>query len=368
MTTDIEFMKVALQLAKKGQGKTSPNPCVGAVVVSDGQIVGKGYHEKAGMPHAEVNAIADAGELTRGATIYVTLEPCNHTGRTPPCTQAILNAGISKVVVGMLDPNPLVQGGGCRFLEENGVDVTSGVLDHECQAINYPFIKHITKGLPWTVMKAGMSLDAKITYIKGQGGKITGAKSATVTHQLRNSCDAILIGVETALIDNPSLTTRLEDEQTQDPIRIILDTNLRLSPVSNLLQQKSDAPTWIFCGQEASEENEQVLKDAGAVIYRVPYNKNMIDLSAVLAKLGALNVTSVLIEGGAKIHATMLQQNLIDEVYLFTAPFFIGDNGTPLLSGYEPENSGLPHIRQIETQQLGEDTLIHGFLSDLPFS
>lgn len=360
-------MRLALQLAGKGQGRTSPNPCVGAVIVLGNQVVGTGYHQKAGTPHAEVHALADAGEKTAGSTLYVTLEPCNHTGRTPPCTEAILHAGVTRVVVGMRDPNPTVAGGGCGFLAAKGIDVESGVLEDECRAINRPFIKHITSGLPWVVMKAGMSLDAKISYKKGQGGKITGSRSCQLTHKLRNSLDAILIGVETAIVDNPSLTARVNEEGVaRDPLRVILDTHLRLPVAASLLHQESDSPTWIFCGPDATPINEQKLAGAGAVIHRVPVDQsNQLDLQAVLKVLGSSNITSVLVEGGAKIHSSMLQQNLVDEVYLFIAPFFIGQQGTPLLSGLgHPENKTGCRLQQVEVRQLGDDTMIHGILTD----
>ena len=245
-------MQLAIDLAKKGQWKTSPNPCVGAVIVKNDKIIGRGYHKKAGTPHAEVNAIADAGDLAAEATIYVTLEPCNHTGRTPPCTQAILKAGITRVVVGMADPNPSVEGNGSSFLLSRGLQVETGVLEEECIKLNHPFIKHSTTGLPWVVMKAGMSLDGKITYRKGHGGKITGSEAGLFTHELRNSLDAILVGIGTAIIDNPSLTTRLpDDEHGRDPVRVILDTHLRFPEKMKMLRQKSTAPTWIFCGPDA---------------------------------------------------------------------------------------------------------------------
>ena len=266
---DVNFMRLALKEAKKGLGRTSPNPCVGAVIVQDDSLVGRGYHRKAGTLHAEVNAIADAGHAARGATMYVTLEPCNHTGRTPPCTKAVIDAGISRVVVGMSDPNPGVSGGGCAFLKSRGITVDIGILERECRAINRPFIKHCVTGLPWMVMKAGMSMDGRITRQRGSGGQITGEQSRLFTHRLRDTFDAILIGIETARIDDPSLTTRLPDGKGRDPLRIILDTSLNLDPQAKMLHQGSSAPTWIFCGPEASPEREQNLSRAEVVVHRV---------------------------------------------------------------------------------------------------
>ena len=358
-------MRLALQEARKGLGRTSPNPCVGSVIVQGDTLVGRGYHRKAGTPHAEVNAIADAGHAARGATMYVTLEPCNHTGRTPPCTRAVLDAGIVRVVVGMPDPNPSVAGGGCLFLESQGVTVETGVLEQECRAINRPFVKHSTTGLPWIVMKAGMSLDAKISHQRGLGGPITGEQSRLLTHRLRDSLDAILIGVGTAFIDDPSLTTRLPGDRGRDPLRVILDTSLRLDLQAKLLRQESAAPTWIFCGPEASPERERNLKQAGAVVHRVAQNeRGRLDLHEVLTVLGQADINSVLVEGGATVHGAMLEQGLVDQVYLFMAPFFIGQQGTPLIQ----DNADVSDIRDInltsiEVRRLGDDILIQGLVS-----
>ena len=363
---DLYFMELALEEAKKGLGRTSPNPCVGAVIVKNGKIVGRGYHKKAGTPHAEVHALADAGSATQGATLYVTLEPCNHTGRTPPCSHAVLNAGISRVVIGLSDPNPLAMGG-AEYLLTHGVEVVKGVCEKKCRQINYPFIKHATTGLPWVIMKAGVSLDGRITYQKGRGQAITGKETRALVHSLRDRLDAILIGVETAQVDNPSLTTRLNNNHvTRDPLRIILDTQLRLNPESTLLTQESSAETWVFCCPQASKEKETCLRKAGAVICRVAQTSDgYVDLAEVLALLGKNNVTSLLVEGGAGVHGSFLSQGLVDEVYLFLAPFFIGDTGTPLVSGYSataPER--VRNLMDVSSKQVGTDTLIHGLFSD----
>ena len=361
---DIDYMRLALEEAKKGQGRTSPNPCVGALVVRNGVVVGRGYHHRAGAPHAEVNALADAGGSTNGATLYVTLEPCNHTGRTPPCTQAILAAGITRVVVGMADPNPLVEGGGSAFLRSRGLEVESGVLEGECRMVNLPFIKHVTTGLPWVVMKAGMSLDGKISYSPGRAGQITGEQSRLRTHRLRNTLDAICIGAGTALVDNPSLTTRLPPgEEQRDPLRIVVDTHLRLAPESRIVRQQSKAPTWIFCGPDASAGAENRLARAGAVIHRLPVDGNgRVDVRELTAYLGKSGIISILVEGGAAVHGSFLRARLVDEVYLFMAPFFIGGQGTSLIDGFSPLNREKAVCLQgLELQQLGSDVLIHGF-------
>ncbi len=358
-------MELALQEAKKGLGRTSPNPCVGSVIVRDGKIIGRGYHKRAGTPHAEIHALADAGPAALGATMYVTLEPCNHTGRTPPCSHAVVAAGLARVVIGLSDPNP-VASGGTQYLLDHGIEVTTGVCEQECRRINLSFIKHTTTKTPWVVMKAGMSLDGRISYRKGQGGAITCRESAQVVHMLRNQIDAILIGVETARIDNPSLTTRLENQSGRDPLRIILDSRLRLDPDAVLLTQDSSAETWVFCTHEASLEKEADLRQAGAAVHRVAESsQHHVDLDEVLSVLGAKNIVSVFVEGGAGVHGSFLRHGLVDEVFLFIAPFFIGDTGLPLLHGYSSSSAdSVVQLVDVSVKQVGADTLIHAFFPD----
>ena len=348
-------MRRALEEAKKGLGRTSPNPCVGAVIVRDGQVIGTGYHRRAGTPHAEVNAIADAeqgGQSCAGASIYVTLEPCNHTGRTPPCTRAILAAGCRRVVIGMADPNP-VASGGADFLRSQGIEVTLGVLEQECRQLNYPFLKHSVTGLPWVVMKAGMSLDGKISRRQGKGGAVTGPEAKKKVHQLRDQLDAILIGSGTALIDDPSLTTRLAQGTGRDPLRVILDSRLRLPADARMLNQHSSAATWIFCSNKAPAEGQEKLEQAGAVIHRVESKQDgVLDLVQVLRRLGKEDITSVLVEGGAAVHGAFIREKLVDQVYLFTAPYFIGEQGTSLLNGYSISEEEEPFFLQEQTTLL----------------
>ncbi len=360
---DIAFMRMAVELAQKGQGRTSPNPCVGAVVVSNGEVVGRGYHHKAGSPHAEILAIRDAGTSCAGATIYVTLEPCNHIGKTPPCSRAVLEAGITRVVIGMADPHKIASGGGA-FLKSQGVVVETGVLKQECRALNYPFLKHIATGLPWVVMKAGMSLDGRISRAIGHGGAITSSASKEYVHTLRNRLDAIMIGIGTALIDDPSLTTRVA-EHGRDPLRVILDSQLRLSQKAKMLTQSSAASTWVFCSHEASQEKQRQLETAGAVVHRVTGgDEGGVDLVEVLTTLGKANVLSVLVEGGATVHGAFLRAGLYDEVYLFCAPFFIGEGGTPLLNGYSLNDSQCSPLRlaDISTKPVGKEYFFHALV------
>ena len=363
MDEHAQYMELALDEARKGLGRTSPNPAVGAVIVKDGRVVGRGYHKKAGTPHAEVNALMDAGPRAIGATLYVTLEPCNHTGRTPPCTHAILSSGITKVVIGMADPNPRVTGGGAQYLASRGIEMHSGVLGQQCQALNRPFIKHSATGLPWVLMKAGLSLDGKITFRRRQGEAITGSEAQRYVHRLRNQVDAILVGVETAIIDDPSLTTRLKGAtETRDPLRIVLDTALRLPPEAHMLHQASAAETWVVCGEDAPRERATRLIDQGARICRVPVDaEGRVSLSAALSLLGGHSVTSLLVEGGARVHGAFYGQRLVDEVILLYGPFIIGDSGTPLVHGYRLEDGGREHapvLRDVSVQLLGNDILV----------
>jgi diaminohydroxyphosphoribosylaminopyrimidine deaminase/5-amino-6-(5-phosphoribosylamino)uracil reductase len=359
--TDCQYMRLALREARKGEGRTSPNPAVGAVVVRNGQVVGKGYHHQAGTPHAEVHALRAAGQQAKGATLYVTLEPCNHTGRTPPCSHAVHDAGIQRVVVGMGDPNPHVLGNGASYLIEHGIPVTMGVLESECRQLIRPFLKHSATGLPWVIMKAGSSLDGRIATRTGHSGWITGEQSRRQVHRLRDRVDGILIGVGTALADNPSLTTRLP-KGGRDAVRMVLDSHLRLEPTARLLTQSSPAPTWVFCGPHAKPARQRALEAAGAVVQRVGLdNDGRLAMLEVLQLVGAANLNTLLVEGGSGIHGAFLRQRLVDEVMLFVAPLFLGGDGLPLAGplGVSQVGDG-PRLTNVRTRRFGEDMLIRG--------
>lgn len=359
---DSNYMRMALWEAKKGVGKTSPNPSVGALVVKNGRIVGKGYHKKAGTPHAEIHALQDAGRKAEGATLYVTLEPCNHTGRTPPCTRAILKAGITQVVIGMRDPNPQVAGGGAKYLAAKGLTVISGVLEQECREINLPFIKHSTTGLPWVILKAGMSIDGRIAALPGTKTMITGKQSLARVHALRNQVDAILVGIGTALADDPSLTTRLQKSGTEsDPLRVILDTDLHLSLSAKMLQQDSSAETWIFCARGADKKKRNMLEESGALVKTVPVVGGGLEIKAVLKVLGQAGITSLLVEGGSRVHGSFIDAGLVDQLLLFVAPKFLGDQGVPLATfpAYKSKKDAA-EFKIIKTRRYGEDVLIEG--------
>jgi len=358
---DIHFMRLALKEARKGEGRTSPNPCVGAVIVKDGQVISRGYHKKAGTAHAEIHAIQNTSVSLEGAAIYVTLEPCNHTGKTPPCSHAIHAAGLSRVVIGMTDPNPLVNGGGIEFLRSHGLDVISGVLEEECRALNYPFIKHITQGVPWIIMKAGVSLDGRLNYQSGRSGWITGEQSGYEVHKIRNRVDAILVGRKTIDIDNPSLTTRLLRGKAKDPIRIILDSDLSTSPDAKVYHLASPAETWVFCATDVPKSKRLEFEKLDVRLITIDRTEKGLDLRCLLKVLGKEHICSVLVEGGAHLHGAFLREKLYDYAHLFCAPIFAGDQGVALIEGYSVQDrKGAPRLADIKHKRLGEDILISG--------
>jgi diaminohydroxyphosphoribosylaminopyrimidine deaminase/5-amino-6-(5-phosphoribosylamino)uracil reductase len=356
---------MAIALAKKGLGRTAPNPCVGAVVVRDGVIVGRGWHQRAGTPHAEVHALCQAAEKARGATLYVTLEPCNHSGRTPPCTQAILAAGIGRVVIGMSDPNPLVAGSGIRTLQEHGVACEVGLLAERCQAINRPFVKYITSGLPYVTMKAAITLDGRLNFARGRQDWLTGDKVRRYAHRLRDQYDAILVGAGTVRVDNPSLNVRDIGlgKNGRDPLRLILDSKLSLPLDAKVFILDSAAKTVVFCGADAADEKRKLLEKQGVEVCPVVVSAGRLDLGQVLRAGAARQLCSVLVEGGAAVHGEFLRQRLYDEAHLLVAPMFAGENGLPLFTGFAAtETKSAPRLTEMTTRHLGDDLLICGRL------
>jgi diaminohydroxyphosphoribosylaminopyrimidine deaminase/5-amino-6-(5-phosphoribosylamino)uracil reductase len=362
-SVDDRFMRLALREARKGLGRTSPNPCVGAVIVKDGQVIAKGYHRKAGTPHAEIHALGAARQSVRGATMYVTLEPCNHTGRTPPCTKAIVESGLARVVVGLRDPNPLVNGTGMAFLTARGVEVVSGVLEEECREMNRFFIKHIRTGLPWVILKAGVSLDGRLNYQRGQSGWITGPQAVAKGHRLRDEVDAILVGSGTVKIDNPSLTTRLANGGGRDAIRVVIDSDLSTSLSSRVYDLHSQAPTWTFCRESAPAERRMAFESKKIRVIPVSGDRSGVSLKEVVNRLGQEGVCSLLVEGGAKIHGAFLKERLADFAHLLYAPIFVGDGGVALVESFvAKDRSSAPRLTGVRLRRLGEDVLVSGRL------
>jgi diaminohydroxyphosphoribosylaminopyrimidine deaminase/5-amino-6-(5-phosphoribosylamino)uracil reductase len=325
---DRRFMRSALALARKGLGRSSPNPAVGAVVVKSGRIIGRGYHAKQGEPHAEIHALNEAGAAAKGATIYVTLEPCHHQGRTPPCTRAIQEAGIARLVYGASDPNPKVAGGGAAYLAAQGLAVKAGVLREACEHEHRFFFKHITSGLPYVVLKTAATLDGKTAAHTGDSRWVTGGEARRQVHRMRSWLDAICVGSGTALADDPQLTCRLLGGR--DPLRVVVDSKLILPPTAKVLDPSSQAGCLVACGPKAPAKRRAALENAGAQVLALPEGpRGGVDLAELMAELGRRGVTSLLLEGGAGLAWGFLSQGLIDEVVYFYAPKLIGGAAAP---------------------------------------
>jgi len=363
--TDSKYMQLAISLARKAKGFTSPNPCVGAVVVNQGKIAGKGFHRAAGLPHAEVEAINDAGENAAGGTIYVTLEPCNHQGKTPPCTQKILASGIQKVVVGCTDPNPYVSGGGIRFLKEQGIEVVTGIEEEACQDLIEDFIWYIKNDKrPFVILKSAATLDGRIATASGDSKWITNEKSRAHGHRFRHECDAILVGSGTLHADDPSLTARIPGMETRDPARVILDSRLSIDLDARVLTLDSSAPTILVAGPGADPEKKKALVQKGVQVVQVTATPNGLDLGEVMIKLGQMSVMSLLIEGGGKVAGSALRAGIVNKVLYFLAPKLLGSSdGIPVFSGQGPDRiRDAFHLKRSEITRFEDDFLIQGYL------
>lgn len=339
---DRHYMEMALGLAEKGRGFTSPNPMVGAVVVRNGAVVGQGWHKVYGGPHAEVHAIDDAGDLARGATLYVTLEPCNHTGKTPPCTRKIIEAGITKVVMAMKDPNPTASGG-AKLLRLHGISVESGVLEPQALRLNEIFIKHVQTRKPFVILKYASTLDGRIATRTGDSKWITNERSRAFVHELRHLVDGIMVGVDTVIADDPSLTTRLKGVKGRDPHRFILDTRLRIPETARILHLTSDSDTYLVCGEDVGADpvlagKKDRLEKEGARVLTAPLKDGRVDLDRLMVILGAMNISSLLVEGGSRVLGSALSAGIVDKIFGFYAPKILGgDDGIPLFKGRGPE-------------------------------
>ncbi|WP_459129914.1 bifunctional diaminohydroxyphosphoribosylaminopyrimidine deaminase/5-amino-6-(5-phosphoribosylamino)uracil reductase RibD [Guggenheimella bovis] len=349
---DEEYMRRALELAKKGLGRTSPNPLVGCVVVRDGVIIGEGYHKAYGMPHAEREALKSID--TEDATLYVTLEPCCHEGKQPPCTDLILEKKVSRVVVGSLDPNPLVQGKGIEILRSQGIEVMTDVLKEECDQLNEIFFHYITKKMPFVACKMATSLDGKIATSEGKSKWITSDESRLHAHSLRNRYSAIMVGITTVLKDNPSLTCRISGGR--NPIRIICDTSLRTPLDSEVVQSAKEVRTIIATCFEGPFDPYEAL---GVEILRCKKKEEKVDLKDLLEKLGALQIDSILVEGGASLHASFLKEGLAQKVYTYIAPLLFGSDGKSSVSelGVKEVRDGI-RLKTMKTTAIGNDIFL----------
>lgn len=324
ISTDKKYMKLALSLARKGIGRTSPNPAVGCVIVKNGVIVGEGWHKRAGGHHAEIHALEMAGAQARGADVYVTLEPCSHTGKTPPCSDALIRAGVSRVVAGMLDPNPLVSGGGLAALKLAGIETVCGICEEECRAVNLPFIKHVTTGVPYVTYKCAMTMDGYIATTTGESRWISCEESRKYVHRMRSRMDAVMVGVDTIIADNPLLTVR--HVRGRNPLRVIVDTRLRTPESVNVLNGQLSSRTIIATAEGDPGVHLPYLKQ-GVTIVVCDEDDGRVSMKDLLQKLGAMGVQSILLEGGSRLAGSMLQLGMIDELVFFMAPKIIGSNG-----------------------------------------
>jgi len=328
-TDDIKFMRRALELAAKAMGRTSPNPMVGAVIVKDGEIIGEGYHRRAGTPHAEINALAEAGRSARGATIYVNLEPCSHYGRTPPCADALVEAGIKRAVISVLDPNPKVAGRGVEILKDAGVETCVGVLEEDAAKLNEVFFKYIKTGLPFVSLKVAMTLDGKIATYSGDSRWITGDTSRKFVHHLRNTNDAVMVGIGTVLADDPQLNTRLDINDSKDPVRIIIDGNLEIPLTSKIVTSSSKQKSIVFTSYIKDKEKAEKLQSYGVEIIELGGSSSRLPIEEAMKVLGGMGICSLLVEGGSAVNAYMIEKKLVDKLYWFIAPKIIGGQSAP---------------------------------------
>ncbi len=358
------YMNQVIDLALKGKGKASPNPIVGAIIVRDSVVVGRGYHKRAGDPHAEINTLRDAGESAKGGTLYVNLEPCCHYGKTPPCTSAIIKSGIERVVVGMRDPNILVSGKGIEELRGAGIHIEVGVLEERCREINEIYAKYITIKRPFVIMKVASSLDGKIATHTGESRWITSKSSREVVHRIRGEVDAIMVGLGTVIKDDPQLTVRLGENGTKDPKRIILDSLLKISLKAKVLTMDSRSDSIIVTTEKGDPERIKKLEGMGVKVLIVDKKDQRIDLDKLMTRLGEMEVASLLIEGGSEVYASALEAGIVDKVILFLAPKIIGGVNAPGVVGGRGIDSLCDAIslKDIHIQQIGDDVMIEGYL------
>lgn len=360
---DEHFMRQALDLAQKGMGFTSPNPLVGAVIVKDGIVIARGYHERYGESHAEANAINSADQDLSEATMYVTLEPCSHFGKTPPCANTIVESGIKRVVVAMEDPNPIVSGKGLEILMENGVEVKVGVLREKAERLNEIFIKYIKTKRPFTILKAGMSLDGKIATHTGESRWITGKSSREYGHLLRQKVSAILVGINTVIMDNPMLNTRLDKIQCKDPLKIVLDSHGKTPLTSNALT-RNPINTIIAVTNLAPDENIKAFKKRGADVIVTTASHGKVDLQFLMEELGRRKIDSLLIEGGGEVNFGFLKQNLVDKAVFFVAPKIIGglNTKTPVEGPGIAYMKDVINLQDVQISNVGQDIMIEGYI------
>jgi diaminohydroxyphosphoribosylaminopyrimidine deaminase/5-amino-6-(5-phosphoribosylamino)uracil reductase len=359
-----QYMLRALHLALRAAGKTSPNPLVGAVIVKSGEIVGEGYHRRAGLPHAEIEALREAGREARGAELYVNLEPCRHYGRTPPCTDALIAAGVRKVIVGMRDPNPLVSGKGIRSLRRAGIEVVCGILRAECERANEVFIKYIRDRVPFAILKAAISLDGKIATRLEESKWISSPASRKRAHELRSRVDAVMAGAGTVAKDNPRLTARVGGGKTACPARVILDHEHIVPLAANVFRNAARERVIYAAGRNIPPAREKALRKMGVDVCFPRIGSGGIDLRHMMRLLGERRITSVLIEGGSRVNASALRDRVVDKIVFFVAPMIIGGGDAVGVVGGE----GIGRLRdafkikKLAVGKCGPDLVVEGYL------
>ncbi|MCE5220498.1 MAG: bifunctional diaminohydroxyphosphoribosylaminopyrimidine deaminase/5-amino-6-(5-phosphoribosylamino)uracil reductase RibD [Clostridium sp.] len=358
---DEKYMERALELAMNGTGKVNPNPLVGAVIVKDGEIIGEGYHECYGEAHAERNAVKNAIKPVEGSTIYVTLEPCAHYGKTPPCVDLIIEKKFKKVVIGMLDPNEKVAGKSIEKLKKHGIDVVVGVKEEECKNMNEIFIKYITSKVPFVVLKSGMSLDGKIATYTGESKWITSKESREDSQSLRNRLNSIMVGVNTVIADDPELTCRVNNEKKL--IRIIVDTNLRI-PLDSKVVKNIDKLTIVATTLKANEGKKQTLRDLGVKVIEVSEKNNKVNLKELVKKLGEEGIDSILIEGGGTLNFSALEENIVDKVIFYIAPKILGgENSKSCIAGIGfSKLDNAVNLKDMSYRKIGGDLVVEGYI------
>lgn len=357
-------MRRALELSKKAVGLVNPNPLVGAVIVKDNRIISEGYHEYFGGPHAEVNAFKNAKENVEGATMYVTLEPCAHYGKTPPCADAIVQNKISKVVIGMIDPNPLVAGKGIEILRSNGIEVTTGIMDTEIKKTNEIFIKYITHKKPFCIMKTAMTMDGKIATSIGESKWISNEKSRAYVHEVRHMVTGIMVGIGTVLNDDPELTTRREGIISKNPIRIIIDSTAKIPIDSKVLKCDKKTKTIVVTTEFAKDTKIEAIKQKGAQVIVIPSKNSRVNLNYLMRVLGDMGIDSILLEGGSTLNYSALEEGIVDKVITFISPkIFGGTTGKTPVGGQGIEYvSDAILLTDMKVTRFNEDIMIEGYV------
>ncbi len=366
---DKHYMRSALRLAEKGRGRTSPNPMVGAVLVKDDQVLGEGYHKRAGADHAEIAALNQAGENAAGATLYINLEPCCYQGLTPPCVDRLIEAKLSRVVIAMLDPNPKVKGRSVRLMQAAGIQVDAGLMAEQARFQNEVFLKYVTTNLPFIILKIALSMDGKIATKTGDSRWVSCKESREFVHKLRNIVDATCVGIGTIIRDDSRLTTRLKNKRGRDSIRVVIDSLLRVPLGANIFTEKSNAGNIIVTTKNAFFKRKGDIEKTGSRVLEVRHrSRNKVDLTHMAQELGKLGITSVMIEGGAEIAASAIQEGIVDKIIFFISPKIIGGKTAPGPVGGEgiAKMTDVIKLKHIRTKRFGEDIMIEGYIEKPP--